>query len=94
MSRSWTHTGYAQRVHFGAGALDSLPAVLKEVGGRRVLLVSTKGRLESDDGARVVKLLGRSLAATYDGARSHVPTTKKSRGMARRAGRSASARTT
>jgi alcohol dehydrogenase class IV len=75
MSRSWTHTGFAQRVHFGAGVLDSLPAVLKEVGGRRVLLVTTKGRLESDDGQRVLKLLGRTLAATYDGVRSHVPTT-------------------
>jgi maleylacetate reductase len=70
----WSHTGYAQRIHFGAGIVDSVPQVLREVGARRVLLVSTRGRLASDDGARIVRLLGRTLAATYDGTRSHVPT--------------------
>jgi maleylacetate reductase len=70
----WTHTGFAQRVHFGAGSLRSLPSVLREVNGRRVLLVTTKGRLTSDAGDQLVALLGRSLAATYDGVRSHVPT--------------------
>ena len=73
-SSTWSHTGYAQRIHFGAGAVSSLPQVLREIGGRRVLLVTTQGRLASDDGQRIVKLLGRSLAATYDGVRSHVPT--------------------
>ena len=71
---TWSHTGFAQRVHFGAGALSSLPSVLKEVGARRVLLITTKGRLQSDAGQTLVRLLGRSLAATYDGVRSHVPT--------------------
>jgi maleylacetate reductase len=72
--RAWTHTGYAQRIHFGAGAVESLPSVLREVGGRRVLLITTAGRLASEDGQRLVKLLGRSLAAVYDGVQSHVPT--------------------
>lgn len=71
---SWTHTGFAQRVHFGAGRLDVLPQVLREVGARRVLLITTERRLASDDGQRVLRLLGRSLAATFDGTRSHVPT--------------------
>ena len=71
--RAWTHTGYAQRIHFGAGAVESLPSVLREVGARRVLLVTTAGRLASDDGRRVVRLLGRSMAVVYDGVRSHVP---------------------
>ena len=71
---TWTHTGYAQRLHFGAGAVDGLPEVLKEVGARRVLLVTTAGRLASDDGQRVVAALGRSLASTFDGVRSHLPT--------------------
>ena len=74
MNTSWSHTGYAQRIHFGAGALQSLPNVLKEVGGRRVLLITTKGRRESDAGERLVRLLGRSLSDTFDGVRSHVPT--------------------
>ncbi|HEX7166765.1 MAG TPA: iron-containing alcohol dehydrogenase family protein [Acidimicrobiales bacterium] len=71
---AWSHTGYAQRIHFGVGALDALPSVLKEVNARRVLLVTTTGRLASVSGQRLVSMLGRTLAATYDGVRSHVPT--------------------
>ena len=71
---TWTHTAYTQRLHFGAGAVRRLPEVLKEVGARRVLLVTTAGRLASDDGQRVVAALGRSLASTFDGVRSHLPT--------------------
>jgi alcohol dehydrogenase class IV len=71
---NWIHTGYAQRLHFGVGASKRVADVVKEVGGRRVLLISTKGRLSSDAGEDLVRLLGRTLAATYDGVRSHVPT--------------------
>jgi maleylacetate reductase len=72
---TWTHTGYAQRLHFGTGALDQLAGVLKDLGARRVLLVTTAGRLASDDGQQVVRHIGRSLAATFDGVTSHLPTT-------------------
>ena len=50
----WTHTGYAQQLVFGPGAVQRLPehrcapSVL-----RRVLLVTTEGRAASDDGERV-----------------------------------------
>lgn len=71
---TWTHTGYAQRIEFGPGATASITDVLREVGGRRALLISTEGRLASEAGEALVKRLGRSLAATYDGARPMVPT--------------------
>ena len=71
----WTHTGFAQRIHFGAGAVERLPAVVKEVGGRRVMLVTTAGRVSSPDGERVRRLLGRTLTVTFDAVRSHVPAT-------------------
>ncbi len=71
---TWVHTGYAQRLHFGAGAVARLPEILKEVAARRVLLVTTAGRLASPDGQQVVATLGRSLASTFDGVRSHLPT--------------------
>jgi maleylacetate reductase len=71
----WVHTGYAQRVHFGVGALDRISDVVKEVGGRRVLLVTTQGRLVSPAGERLVRKLGRSLASTFADVKSHVPTT-------------------
>lgn len=70
---AWTHTGYAQRIVFGAGALARLPELLRAVGARRALLVTTAGRLASDDGRRVVDLLGRTLVSTFAEVRSHVP---------------------
>lgn len=72
---TWTHTGFAQRVVFGAGSASRVGDVVKEIGARRVLLVTTKGRLESDAGQRIARALGRSLASTFDGVTSHVPTT-------------------
>lgn len=73
MTNSWTHTGYAQQVHFGAGSLRHLPELLKSLGGRRVLLVTTQGRLNSPEGATVQRLLGRALGSTFAGVQSHVP---------------------
>jgi maleylacetate reductase len=72
---SWTHTGYAQRIHFGAGAVRRAGDVVKEVGGRRILLITTEGRLASEGGVALVRSLGRALASTFSGVRSHVPTT-------------------
>jgi maleylacetate reductase len=73
MTSTWIHTGYAQRIHFGAGALDTLPSVLRDLGARRALLVTTEGRLASPDGEHLVTRLGRVLASTFGGVRSHVP---------------------
>lgn len=72
---AWTHTGYAQRLHFGTGALAAVPAILRDLGRRRALLVTTEGRLASDDGRRLVAGLGALLASTFAGVRPHVPTT-------------------
>lgn len=69
----WTHTGYAQRVVFGAGVVERLPDVLRDLGARRVLLVTTAGRSASEEGARISELIGRSLAATYAEVSSHLP---------------------
>jgi alcohol dehydrogenase class IV len=74
VNASWTHTGYAQRIHFGVGSFARVNEVVKEVGGRRVLLITTKGRLASEAGQSLVAQLGRSVSAVYDGVRSHVPT--------------------
>ena len=50
---AWVHTGYTQQLHFGAGAVDRLGEVLKGLGARRAMLITTAGRFQSDDGARV-----------------------------------------
>jgi maleylacetate reductase len=72
--QSWVHTGYAQQIVFGVDSIDRAADVLKNIGLRRVLLVTTEGRMMSDAGARVRKVLGRSVAKIYDDVRSHVPT--------------------
>lgn len=69
----WTHTGYAQQVVFGDGALAQVPELLKTVGARRVLFVTTAGRAGSPDGERVVRTLGRGLVSTFAEVTSHVP---------------------
>jgi len=70
---SWTHTSSAQKLVLGEGALEQVPDLVKEAGGRRVLLVTTKRRLATDAGGRLARRLGRALAVTFDEAASHVP---------------------
>jgi maleylacetate reductase len=72
---SWTHTSGAQRIHFGIDAMDRVAEVVKEVNGRRVLLITTAGRRESPAGERLISRLGRLLVSVFSEARSHVPTT-------------------
>lgn len=74
MPDSWTHTALAQQVVLGDGALRGLGGALRTIGARRVLLVTTAGRSASAEGERVRAALGRSLASTFDGVASHVPT--------------------
>jgi alcohol dehydrogenase class IV len=75
MTTSWTHTGYAQRIHFGLDAIDQAGDVVKEAGGRRAMLVTTAGRRGSESAERLQRALGRTLVSIFDGVRSHVPTT-------------------
>lgn len=71
----WTHTSFTQKIHFGTGAIDDAGKVLRDLGLRRVLLVTTAGRAASPAGDRLVRSIGRAMASQYTGARSHVPTT-------------------
>ncbi len=73
MPGAWTHTGYAQQIVFGPGSLSRLTEVLRAIGVRRALLVTTPGRGASDDGARVRRALGHALAAEFADVESHVP---------------------
>lgn len=70
---SWSHVSPAQKLVLGAGALAQVPDLVKEAGGRRVLLVTTKRRLQSDAGGYLVRSLGRALTVTFDEVASHVP---------------------
>jgi alcohol dehydrogenase class IV len=70
---AWSHTGYAQQLVFGAGAVRQVGELLKAIGVRRAMLVTTEGRLASDDGARLVKAMGSALASTFSGVTSHAP---------------------
>lgn len=73
MATVWTHTALAQQIVFGSGALRRLPDLVKVTGARKVLLVTTAGRLAADEGAQVTEVLGRALASTFAEVASHVP---------------------
>jgi maleylacetate reductase len=85
---SWVHTGYAQQIRFGAGVAGDVGRVVKDLGGRRVLLVTTSGRRSSPAGTRVERAVGPALVEVYDGVRSHVPTSavQEALALARREG--------
>ncbi len=69
----WTHTGFTQQLIFGDGAVAELRGLLRTLGVRRALLVTTAGRRASEDGQRLEAALGRVLASTFAEVRSHVP---------------------
>jgi len=73
MAGGWTHTALAQQLVFGAGSVAQLPGLVKVLGARKVLLVTTGGRRSSPDGERVAALLGRNLASTFAEVAAHVP---------------------
>ena len=73
MPAVWTHTALAQEIVFGAGTLRRLPDLVKVTGARKALLVTTEGRLASEEGAEVTQALGRTLASTFAEVESHVP---------------------
>lgn len=73
VSAQWIHTCTAQRIVFGAGRAADVARILRELGVRRAMLVTTGGRLGSEEGERLVAALGRSLVSTYAGVRPHVP---------------------
>lgn len=70
---SWTHTALAQQIAFGVGALDRLPELVRTIGARRAMLVTTPGRFDSAEGDAIVAKLGRALASTFAQVESHVP---------------------
>lgn len=69
------HTGYAQRIRFGPGALEEVATAVRETGARRLMVVTTAGRRSSPAGQRVLDGLGRAVVAVFDAAVAHVPTT-------------------
>jgi maleylacetate reductase len=71
--RPWTLPSYAQQLVFGPGTVRRVADLLKSIGARRVLLVTTQGRYDSDDGGRVQSALGSTLASTFADVESHVP---------------------
>ena len=82
------HNGLAQRIVFGPQALDDVGDAVKVAGARRVLVVTSAGRAASDAGQRLVRRLGRAVAAVFDEAGPHVPTpiVQRAVGAARAAG--------
>lgn len=74
MTERWIHTGYAQRLQLGPGEVGALGEVVRELGLRHLLLVTSAGRYESPEVQRLVEQLGRFLAEPFAAALPHVPT--------------------
>lgn len=68
---SFAYVTHEVRVVFGAGTLASLPDELERAGMRRVLLLTTPGRMEQRQA--IDALLGDRLVGTFSGAKLHVP---------------------
>ena len=77
MTGAWAHTGYAQRIVFGAGRVATVGDVCAGLGMRRVLLVTTEGRRASPAAQRLLAGLSRAgvPVSVFAGVRPHVPTT-------------------
>ena len=74
MSRTWSHTAFAQKIEVGPGLSQRLRPLLKDAGSRRVLVVASPRGLTSDAGLALVGGLGRTVAVfAFDGARPGVP---------------------
>ena len=71
----WSHTSYTQKIHFGTGVIDDVGKILRDLGLRRVLLVTTAGRSSSTAGERLERSIGRAMESKFTDVRSHVPTT-------------------
>lgn len=81
MTATWTHTGFAQQVLFGAGRRRDLPELLRSLGIRQAMLVTTAGRAASDEGRDLERRIGRALASTFAAVESHVPAPKVQEAM-------------
>jgi maleylacetate reductase len=77
----WTHTGPTQQVVVGSSAVDVLTEIVRALGMRRVLLLTTPGRAESEIADRVISRLGRVHAMTSTVVESTVPAPAVQRGV-------------
>lgn len=68
---AFTFVSHAQRVVFGAGALNQLPAELDALGGARALILCTPEQRR--DAERVAGILGANAVGIFDQAEMHVP---------------------
>jgi alcohol dehydrogenase class IV len=69
--KAFTYVALPARVVFGAGAVAQLAAEVEKLGGKRALVLSTRGRAASVKW--VAAALGARFAGLYDRAVMHVP---------------------
>jgi maleylacetate reductase len=70
---SFTYTSAAQKVIFGAGSLERLPAAVEAFGWQRLLLCTIPRFERSGLAGRLQDLLGPTLVICYAKASPHVP---------------------
>ena len=70
---SWTHTSTAQQVRYGPGVSQRLRPVLRDLGVRRALLITSAARLETELGQAVAGGMSRQLSSTFAEVVEHAP---------------------
>lgn len=71
--KEFRYATFPQDISFGAGALDKLDRILAYRKWSRALLITTGSQRRNGNIARIEKLLGGSLVATFDATQPHVP---------------------
>lgn len=82
LSTGFTYDSAVPRVIFGAGSRRLLSAEIERLGTERLLIIATEGR--ASVAAEVTTQLGDRVAASFHGARQHVPVdvVQEARGVA------------
>lgn len=78
----WVHVAPAQQIAVGSGVVDGLPEIMRALGMRRIVVLTSPGRAASPTVERVVARLGRAHVATSAVAEPLVPATAVQRAVA------------
>ena len=73
MTSAWEHSSPAQRIVFGAGAVSGVRELLRTLGARRAMLVTTSGRLASEQWPALERAMGGVLGTTFEEVEPHAP---------------------
>ena len=70
---SWTHVAPAQEIHFGTGVVDRVGEVLRRVGARDTLVVTSPSAFGTEAARRLERALGHGLTTCFSEVEPQAP---------------------